>query len=153
MAIRERLSEDLKAALKAGDKRRLSCVRMVVSRLRERQIALRGAHGAERVMTEEEEAEVVATYAKQRRESIDAYRQAGRAELAAEEEAELAILGDYLPRQLDDDELRAIVRQAIAATGASTAKDLGAVMKEVMPQLKGRADGKRINALVRELLP
>ena len=152
MGLQERLSEDLKTAMKAGDKLRLNCVRMLVSRLRERQIALRGAHGAERVMTEQEAVDVVASYAKQRRESIEAFRNAGRADRAAEEEAELGILADYLPQQLGDDEVRAIVSRAIESTGATSPKDLGAVMKAIQPEVKGRADGKRVNELVRELL-
>lgn len=92
------------------------------------------------------------SYAKQRRDSIDSYRQGGREDLAAQEESELAIVLEYLPKQMGADEIRQIVSEAIAACGATTVKDTGAIMKLVMPKVKGAADGKLVNQIVAELL-
>jgi uncharacterized protein YqeY len=95
---------------------------------------------------------VLAAYAKQRRDSIAAYRSGGREELAQREAQELAIVEAYLPAQLGDDELRSLVADAVRETGASGPQQLGAVMKAVMPKVRGRADGKRVSALVRDIL-
>ncbi len=152
MSISERLLADMKQAMKAKDARRLGCVRMLRSRLQERQVALRGKHGTDYKLTDEQALEVVATYAKQRKDSIDSFREGGRDDLAANEQAELGIVTEYLPRQLSDGELLDVVRAAIGETGAESMKDLGAVMKIVMPGTRGRADGKRVNQMVRELL-
>jgi len=152
MSIQERLTEDMKQALKAGDKQRLQCIRMLLARLKDRTVALRAEHGREHVLTDEEALEAIAAYAKQRRDSIEAYREAGRDDLAANEQAELDIVATYLPQPLGEDELRALVQTAIAEAGAASAKDMGKVMQLVMPQVKGRADGKQVNRLVRELL-
>ena len=147
-----KLMADMKAAMKSGEKQRLSCIRMLLARLKDRTVALRSERGPDHELTDEEALEVVAAYAKQRRDSIEAYRQAGRDDLAANEQAELQIVNAYLPQQLDQDELRALVQQSIADAGASSPRDMGAVMKLVMPQVKGRADGKQVNQIVRALL-
>ena len=152
MSIVERLENDLKQAMKARDQRKLSCIRMLKSRLKEREVAQRAKQGPEAKLSEEEVVDVVGAYAKQRRDSIEAYRQAGREDLASNEEAELAIVTEYLPQQLGEDELRALVAAAVAEAGASSAKDMGAVMKLVVPRTKGRADGKLVSAMVREAL-
>lgn len=95
---------------------------------------------------------MIATYAKQRRDSIEAYRKGGKEYLATKEEAELAIIQQYLPAQMSEDEVRRIVAAAVAETGATSAKEIGAIMKIVMPKLKGEADGAVVNRIVRELL-
>ena len=95
---------------------------------------------------------MIASYAKQRRDSIEAYRKGGKESLATKEEAELAIIQQYLPAPMSEDEVRRILAAAIAKVGGSSAKDMGAIMKLVMPMLKGEADGTVVNRIVRELL-
>jgi uncharacterized protein YqeY len=125
---------------------------MLKSRLQEKEVAARGSEGADYEMSDEDALQVISTYAKQRRDSIDAYRRGGRDDLADKEQAELGIVEEYLPQQLGADEIRELVREAIAESGASSPKDMGAVMKAVMPRTQGRADGKQVNQIVRELL-
>lgn len=152
MSIKQRLEEDLKLAMKERDSRRVSCIRMLKSKLLEREVALRSKHGPDHAITDDEALDVVTSYAKQRRDSIASYREGGRDDLAAEEQAELEIVAGYLPRQMSADELRGLIREAIEDSGARSIKDLGAVMKRVMPRTKGAADGKLVNRLVREML-
>jgi len=152
MSLKERIEDDLKTALKTGDKQRLSCLRMVKSKVQEKQVELRGKKGPEAKLSEEDVTNVVAAYAKQRRDSIESYEQGGREDLAAAERAELEILTDYLPQQMSEDEIAAIVDAAVEESGASAPKDMGAVMKLVMPQVKGRADGKIVNRIVQNRL-
>jgi len=152
MTIEERLAADMKEALRAKDSLRLNCIRMLRSRLQERLVAARTAEERNPVLTDEQVLEVIGTYAKQRRDSIEAYRRGGRDELADHEQAELAIVSSYLPEQLTPEALGELVREAIAETGASSPKDMGAVMKALMPRVQGRADGKQLSALVRQLL-
>ena len=152
MSIKKRLDTEMKDAMKQRDKLRLGCIRMLKSRLLEREVALRGKHGKDYAITDEEALTVTSTYAKQRRDSIESYRQAGRDDLVAAEEAELSIVTDYLPRQLSADDLRAMIKEAIAESGAASIKELGKVMKIIVPRTKGAADGKLVSQLVRELL-
>ena len=152
MSIKKRLDTEMKDAMKQRDKLRLGCIRMLKSRLLEREVALRGKHGKDYAITDEEALTVISTYAKQRRDSIESYRQAGRDDLVAAEEAELSIVTDYLPRQLSADDLRAMIKEAIAESGAASIKELGKVMKIIVPRTKGAADGKLVSQLVRELL-
>lgn len=150
--IKQRLMDDLKVAMKRGDRVRVDCVRMLRSRLLEREVALRPQKGAQYEIDDDEALSVIATYAKQRRESIESFRQAGREELASREEAELAIVEGYLPQQLDEAALREIVAEVVAETGATSARDTGKVMKAVMARVRGSADGKLVSRLVGELL-
>ena len=152
MSIENRLADDMKEAMRAKDAPRLGCIRMLRSKLMEKQVALREANGKDYVLTDDESQDVISAYAKQRRDSIEAYEKADRPDLAAGERAELALITTYLPEQLDAATLRALVQEAITESGASSPKDMGAVMKAVMPKVKGRADGKQVNAVVRELL-
>jgi len=152
MTIKERIVADLTAAMKSKDSARLSVVRMLKAKMLEAEVALRGKRGLDYQLEDAEAQTVIAAYAKQRRDSIDAYRNGGRSDLAAKEEAELLLIQAYLPRQLTPEEVRAVVREAIAAVGATSAKEMGAVMKFVAPRVKGLADGKVVNELVRELL-
>ena len=150
--LEQRLAEDMKQAMRAKDSGRLTVIRMLRSKLQEKLVELRGKHGRDHELTDEQALEVIGGYAKQRRDSIEAYRQGGRDDLADKEQAELDLVSGYLPEQLSEDELRELVAAAIAETGASSPKDMGKVMQAVMPKTKGRADGKRISAIARELL-
>lgn len=152
MSIKKRLDADMKDAMKQREQQRLGCIRMLKSKLQERELALRGKHGTSYAITDEEALSVISTYAKQRRDSIRSYRQGGRDDLVAAEEAELAIVTDYLPRQLSADELRGMIQEAITESGAQSIKELGQVMRLVAPRTKGAADGKLVHQLVRELL-
>jgi uncharacterized protein YqeY len=150
--IRDRLEADLKAAMRERDTQRTDCIRMLKSKLLEREVELRAKAGRDHRVTDEEALAVLSTYAKQRRDSIESYRAGGREDLAAAEEAELALVESYLPSQLSDEELRGLVREAVSASGAAEVRDLGRVMKALMPKVQGRADGKRVTEIVREIL-
>jgi uncharacterized protein YqeY len=152
MGLEEKLRADQTAAMKARETRRLSCIRMLRSRIQEAAVAARAKRGKDATLDDDEAMAVVAAYAKQRRDSIDAFAAAGRDQMAEDERAELEIISEYLPAQMGDDELRTIVTESVAASGATSAKDMGAVMKLVMPRVKGQADGKRVNQFVREAL-
>jgi hypothetical protein len=146
MTLRERLDEELKKAMKARDEIGLSVIRMVRSSVRNREI------DQKKTLDDTGIAEIITTLAKQRRESIRMFREAKRDELVAKEEKELDLLLDFLPRQLTTEEIGQIVSGAITATGATGMKELGAVMKAVMPQVTGRADGSLVSSIVREKL-
>lgn len=152
MTIKERLNADLKEAMKARQAARVGCLRMLKAKILEKEVELRAKHGPDHELGDEEALAVISAYAKQRRDSIDGFRQGGREDLVTKEEAELDVVSAYLPRQLDRDELQRIVREAIEEAGAASAADLGRVMKIVMPRVKGAADGKLVNQLVREEL-
>jgi hypothetical protein len=134
--------------MKARDTQAVAALRMVLARIKETKVS--AGHGDE--VTDDEVQTLIGREAKRRTEAARAFSDAGRDELAAKEEAELAILQRYLPQQMSDDELAAVIDETIAATGASSAGDFGKVMGAVMPKVKGRADGTRVNALVRERL-
>lgn len=142
MTLRERLHDDTTAAMRSGDALRRDVLRMV-------QNAIYNTEKAKKVtLSEDEILGIVVREVKTRRESVEAFRQGGREDLAAKEEAEIAILADYLPQALTDDELRALVEEAVAATGAASARDMGKVMGWLSPQIRGRADGKVASGLV-----
>ena len=141
MALLEQIQDDAKEALKAGRKDRVRALRLVASELQK--AAKEG---------QSDEVEVLQRERKRRLEAAKAYREGGRAELAADEEHEAEIISGYLPEPLSDDELGAIVGDAVAESGASSPQELGRVMSLVMPQVKGRADGKRVSAAVKEKL-
>jgi len=146
MTFRERLDADLKKAMKARDEVGLSVIRMIRSVVKNREI------DQKKTLDDAAIAEVVTSLVKQRRESIRMFREAGRDELVAKEEKELALLLDFLPRQLTDEEIGQIVSDAVSITGASGMKDLGMVMKAVLPQVTGRADGSLVSRIVKEKL-
>ncbi|MBZ5640860.1 MAG: GatB/YqeY domain-containing protein [Acidobacteriia bacterium] len=152
MSLKDRIGEDMKAAMKSGEKDRLGVLRMMRAKVLEVEVASREKQGRDHQATDVEVVEALSSYAKQRKDSIEAFRQAGREDLASREQIELAIVREYLPRPLTDDEVRAIVVEAIAEAGAKSAKDMGAVMKLVMPRVKGSADGKKVQEIVRSLL-
>ena len=150
MSLKDRIGEDIKSAMKAKDKIRLETVRSIKKVILEKEVALRPK--GQDSLTEEQEIEVLVQQAKQRRDSIEQYRNGGREDLAAKEAQELAIIETYLPKQLSDEELNNILDEIITSVGANTAKDLGKVMGVAMKQLKGKADGKKIQSLVKEKL-
>jgi len=146
MSLLAKISEDLKISMKARDAERTSTLKMMLADLKKEQIDLKREHN------EEETLAFLSKQAKRRQESIDAFSPAGRMDLADKEKAELKIIEGYLPQQLSPEEARTIVQDAIAALGASTAKDVGKVMKEIMPKLKGRFPSKDIKPLVDSML-
>lgn len=146
MTLRERLHDDTTAAMRSGDALRRDTLRMV-------QNAIYNIEKAKRItLSEDEVLGVITREVKTRRESVDAFRKGGREDLVAKEEAEIAILADYLPQALTEDELRALVDQGIAETGAASARDLGRVMGWLSPRIRGRADGKVASGLVAQAL-
>lgn len=146
MSLKEQLAADLKDAMRQRDARRREVLRLTLAALHNAEIEARGELDAAAV------AGVLAREAKRRRESIEEFRKAGRQDLVEKEEAELAILSAYLPQPLSREEIVQAARQAIQETGASGAKDIGKVMPVLMQQLAGRADGRQVNEVVRELL-
>jgi uncharacterized protein YqeY len=152
MSLKQRLADDLKAAMKAGDRPRVDCLRMLRARILDHEVSLRPQRGPEHELGDGEATQVVAAYAKQRREAIAEFRNGRREDLASREEAELAIVQSYLPEPLDEAAIRALVRTAIADVAATSVRDLGAVMKRVLPAVQGRADGALVSRIVREAL-
>lgn len=148
MSLKEQLTADMKEAMKAKEagKQRLSVIRLVRGAVRQLEIDGKKELGDEDVLG------VISKEAKQRRDAIEEFKKGGRDDLVAAAEAEIAILMEYLPKQLSKDEIKALVQEAIAASGATSPKDMGKVMKELMPKVKGRADGKLVNEIVKELL-
>jgi hypothetical protein len=146
MALVDRLREDLNQALRKGDKTRLSVIRLLISNINNAQIA-KGA-----AVDDGDVVAVMNKQARQHRESIDAFRKGNRPDLTAKEEAELAVLTEYLPQQMSRDEIVAVARKVIEEVGAHSPGEKGKVMSKLMPQLKGKAPGAEINAVVMELL-
>lgn len=150
MSLKDRINEEIKTAMKAKDKIRLETVRSVKKLILEKESSVR-ASGQE-ALTEAQEIELLVQLAKQRRDSIAQYQQANRTDLADQEAQELAILEEYLPKQLSDEEIGTAIDQIIAQSGATSAKDMGKVMGPAMQQLKGKADGKKVQDLVKAKL-
>jgi len=147
MSLNEQINTDLKAAMKSGDKVRLDTLRLLRAAMIE--LAKRGGGGG---ITPEDELSVLMAAMKKRKEAIEVYEKAGRQELAQQERSELAIIMEYLPKQLSADEAAAIVQRIITETGASSAKDFGKVMPLAMKELKGKFDGKVVLEMVRAKL-
>ncbi len=146
MSLFEQIDQDIIKALKAGDKNRLTVLRGLKSDLKYKQIEVG------KKLTDQQVIEVLASAAKKRRDSIEQFRGGGREDLAVQEESELVIITEYLPKQLTEDELRTMAKAAIEEVGAESPKQMGLVMKALMPQVKGRADGKLLSKLIAELL-
>ncbi len=150
MSLKDRISEEIKTAMKARDKLRLETVRGIKKVILEKESEIR-AKGRDE-LTEEEELAIVMQLAKQRRDSIKQFTDAGRDELADKEAKELEILEEYLPAQLSDADIEAAVNDAIAQVGATGPRDMGKVMGPVMQKLKGQADGAKVQAIVKAKL-
>lgn len=146
MTLQNRIESSMHDAMRARDERRTQTLRMAMSAAHNRQIELG------RPLSDEDYVEILGKQVKQRRESIEAFRAGGREAMAANEEAEAAILGEFLPEPLSGEELERLVRAAIVEMGAGSPADLGRVMGRVVPETRGRADGKAVSDLVRRLL-
>ena len=146
MALRERLDEDLKSAMRARDSLRMNTIRGLKSAVKYREIELMKPLDDAGILG------VAATEIKRRRDSVEQYRAGNRPDLADKEEAEIRLLQDYLPQQLPAAELAAKVDEVIARVGAKGPKDMGAVMKALLPDVQGRADGKVVSELVKQRL-
>jgi uncharacterized protein YqeY len=146
MELKERLSKELGESLKAGEKIKVSTIRMILSEIKNAEIAKRGE------LDDDELLSVLAREAKRRKEAIEEFKKGNRQDLVDKETEELGIIETYLPEQLSRDELQGIVSETIDEVGASSPGDLGKVMGSIMPKLKGRADGKLVNLMVRETL-
>jgi hypothetical protein len=146
VTLKERITEDMKAAMRAADKERLSTIRMVQAAIKQREVD-------ERIMLDDGQViAVLEKMVKQRRESVVQFEQGGRADLADKERAEIALLQGYLPTQLSDAEIDGIIREAIAATGATSVKDMGKVMAAVKAKAAGRADMGAVSASIKAAL-
>jgi hypothetical protein len=149
--MRQRFTEAMKEAMKAGDKPRLSTVRMIQAGLKDKDIEARGAGRGE--ASEEEILALLQKMVKQRQESVAIYEQAGRQELADQERAEIAVIQGFLPQQLGDAETRAAIEAAIAETGSASMKDMGRVIGALRGKYAGRMDFGKASVLVKEMLP
>lgn len=146
MGLREKIDGDIKDALKSGAKDKVSALRMVSAALKNKEIDKR------RQLTDEEVIETVRALIKQRKDSIEQFAKGGRQDLVDKETAEVAVLEVYLPKQLGREELEALVRDAVAQTGAQGPRDMGKVMKALVPMIGGRADNKLVSELVKSAL-
>jgi uncharacterized protein YqeY len=144
--LKDQLIQDMKTAMKQKEQVRLSTIRLVRAAAKNREIEL----GEE--LNDEEVIKVISTLVKQHKDSIEQFQKGGRDDLVEKEQAELGILESYLPQQLSEEDVKALVKEAIEAVSATSMKDIGKVMKYIMPKVQGRADGKMINQLVKEHL-
>ena len=146
MTLIEELEDDVKDAMRAGDTARRDALRLIIASLKSAEKDLL------RPLTEDEELQVLQRERKKRIEAAEAFRGGGREEQAAKEEAELAVLEEFMPEPLTEEERERIVDDAIAENGATSMRDMGRVMKDVMPQIAGRADGAAVSQMLREKL-
>ncbi len=146
MSLRNAITQDMAASMKAGEKLKLSTLRLLLSAIKYKEVDLK------RELDDDEVRQIISTLLRQRQDSIEQFRKGNRADLAEKEEKEAEILKAYMPAQLSPDELRAEVKRIASAVGAAGMKDMGKLMKAVMTELKGKADGKAINDMVKEVL-
>jgi len=146
LTLKERITEDMKASMRSGDKERLAGIRFILAAIKQREVD-------ERIQLDDTQVlAVLEKMIKQRRESITQFQAGGRADLVAKESAELAVLQAYLPAQLADAQVESLIRAAIASTGAASMKDMGKVMAAVKPQVQGRTDMGALSARIKQLL-
>ena len=146
MQLKQRLYEDLKKAMKTKDEIRTRTLRLIISSIKTLEVEKMAE------ATDDDVFRVLSKECRKRVEAIEAYKKGGREDLANEEQRELEIIKSYMPKQLSEEELKEIVKNAVEETGSSSIKDLGRVMKVLMPRVKGRADGKTVNNIVRQIL-
>jgi len=146
MALKERITEDMKSAMRAGEKERLATIRLALAAIKQREVDERISLDDGQVLA------VLEKMIKQRREAVTQFQSGGRADLVAKENAEIALLQGYLPAQLSETEIDALIASAIATTGAASIKDMGKVMAVVKPQAQGRADMGALSARIRQKL-
>lgn len=146
MSLDEKLAEDLKTSMKAGDALKTGVLRLLKTRVKEASVAKRDK------LSDDEIIKIIMSEAKNRKEAIELFEQGGRADLASREKQEIEILEGYLPPKLTDEELKALVDAAITEVEAKDSRDLGKVMKVLMPKVTGRSDGSKVSRLVKDLL-
>jgi uncharacterized protein YqeY len=146
MTIKDRLKEDMKAAMKAKESEKLTAIRMLNAAIKNKEIDLRHE------LTDDEVTDVLVSDVKKRKDAVEQFRSGGRDDLVEAEERQIGFLMAYMPEQMGEEDVARIVADAVAQSGATSAKDMGAVMKIVMPQVKGKADGGLVNRLVKERL-
>ena len=146
MSIKDTLTNDMKEAMKAKEKDHLAVIRMVRGAIKQIEIDSKKELDVEAVIG------VISKEVKMRKDSVEEFKKGGREDLVAKTEAEIAVLMPYLPQQLSEDEIRSLVQAAVEQVGASSPKDMGKVMGVLMPKVKGRADGKLVNTIVKEAL-
>jgi uncharacterized protein len=146
MALKDRITEDMKNAMRAGEKDRLATVRLILAAIKQREVDERITLDDGQVLS------VLEKMIKQRREAIAQFQSGGRADLVAKETAEIGVLQGYLPAQLSEGELDALITESIAATGAKTIKDMGKVMAAIKPKAQGRADMGAVSARIKQKL-
>lgn len=147
MYLKERLIEDMKDSMKKGERIKLSAIRMVRAGIKNKEIEIG------RELKDEDVVGVISSAIKQRKDSYAQFLNANRMDLAEKEKKEIEVLSIYLPEQMGEDEIKKRIREIISETGATTSKDIGRVMKILMPELKGKADGNLVNKIAREMLP
>ena len=147
MPLKERLIEDMKDSMKKGEQVRLSAIRMVRAGIKNKEIELG------RELKDEDVVGVITSAIKQRKDSYTQFLNGNRMDLAEKEKKEIEVLSIYLPEQIGEDEIKKRLKEIISETGAATSKDIGKVMKILMPELKGKADGNLVNKIAREMLP
>lgn len=146
MSLKEKLSSDLKEAMKSRDEVRVRTIRLLIAAIKNFEVEKMDQ------ATDEEVLQIMSKEVKKRLESIEMYRQAKREDLAIEEENELKIIKSYMPEQMNEEQIRELARKLIQQHNLSSPKDVGTAMKLIMPQIKGKADGKLVNKIVQELL-
>ncbi|MFP4527502.1 MAG: GatB/YqeY domain-containing protein [Candidatus Kapaibacterium sp.] len=147
MSLEQKISEELKAAMKSGDKMRIDTIRSIRAGIIEFKKS-----GVPKEMEEEDELALLKTHVKRRQDAIELYQKGGRDDLAQREQSELKVIREFMPEEMPKEELEKIVSDSIAKTGAKDIKDLGKVMQVVMSEVKGRADGRFVNQIVRNML-
>ncbi len=151
MTLKEKINEEIKSAMKSGDKVRLETVRDIKKYIIEKETAEKRAQRGD--LTLEEELEVLTAMAKRRKDSIEEFTNAGRAEMAEKEKTELAIIQEFLPKQLSEAEVKEVLTRIIGEVGATTQKEMGKVMGAAMKELKGKAEGGVVQKVLKDLLP
>lgn len=144
--LKQQIQDDMKSAMKGGDKPRLGVIRLILAAIKQKEVDERIELNDEQVLA------ILDKMVKQRRDSISQYEQAGRTELADQEKFEIGIIQDYLPAQLGEDEILAMIDEAISATGAASMKEMGKVMGMLKPKLQGRADMGAVSGLIKQKL-
>lgn len=150
MSLKERIDQDLKESLKSGDKSRLNAIRSIRAALLEKEVSIRV--GGKATLNEEQELEVLMSLAKKRRDAIEQFTAGNRPDLADNEASELSVIEEFLPAPVSDEEVETVIREIVTRTGASSMKDMGKVMGEAMKALKGKADGTKVQNLVKSML-
>jgi uncharacterized protein YqeY len=149
MSIKDKLTEDMKTAMKSGEKHRLETIRTVIAQMKDAIINMRGT-GKE--FTEQDEIQVLLNASKKRKEAMELYEKGGRQDLYEKEKKELEIISEYLPKQMPSEEAEKLIESIISQVGATSAKDIGKVMSVAMKELKGKIDGKVVQEIVKKKL-